>query len=112
MASSSSTLTSVQQRTSTPANPAPTSKHDASTSTADSGVVMTYAARLVRNREHKKMVNQYEFMHRLGRGQHGEVFVAMDTVSKQEVVRPFSALVPPISTRSLPCARVHRRGRR
>ena len=52
---------------------------------------MTYAARLARNHEHKKMVNQYEFIHRLGRGQHGEVFVAMDTVKKQIVVRALFA---------------------
>lgn len=52
---------------------------------------MTYAARLARNHEHKKMVNQYEFIHRLGRGQHGEVFVAMDTVKKQIVVRVLPA---------------------
>ena len=47
---------------------------------------MTSRANFVKQ-ERKKMINQYEFIHILGRGQHGEVYVAMDTVNKQEVVR-------------------------
>ena len=68
---------------------------------------MTYAARLVRNRESKKMVNQYEFLHRLGRGQHGEVFVAIDTVQKQKVVRglcPSRAADLRVTVASVVCA--------
>ncbi|KAH9846649.1 kinase-like domain-containing protein [Lenzites betulinus] len=29
----------------------------------------------------RKMINQYEFVHRVGKGQHGEVYLALDTVS-------------------------------
>jgi hypothetical protein len=70
--------------------------------TASNAVVMTSIAR--HRKEHgKKMVNQYEFQQRLGRGQHGEVFIARDTVSDVTVVR-----LPLFSPSARTVARVHR----
>lgn len=57
----------MQQRVSSAGDRAVSTPHQ-DVSKPENEVVMTYAVKLVRNREHKKMVNQYEFMHRLGRG--------------------------------------------
>ena len=52
----------------------------------DNAVVMTSIAK--HRKEHGvKMVNQYEFQQRLGRGQHGEVFIARDSIDDVTVVR-------------------------
>ncbi|CCL98645.1 uncharacterized protein FIBRA_00647 [Fibroporia radiculosa] len=43
-------------------------------------VVMTHEIRSSFNHQfNRKMINQYEFDHRVGRGQHGEVYLARDT---------------------------------
>ncbi|KAI0925686.1 hypothetical protein AcW1_008060 [Taiwanofungus camphoratus] len=43
-------------------------------------VVMTHEARSSYSRSYnRRMINQYEFDHRVGRGQHGEVYLARDT---------------------------------
>ena len=44
-------------------------------------VVMTHEIDSSRKSEYnRKMVNQYEFYHRVGVGQHGEVYLARDTL--------------------------------
>ena len=57
-------------------------------------MVITSVARS-RKVHDKKMINQYEFQESLGRGQHGEVSIAKDTVTGDIVVSRvlvFSAL--------------------
>lgn len=45
-----------------------------------SAVIMTHEIRTTLNREfNRRMVNHYEFDHRVGVGQHGEVYLARDT---------------------------------
>ncbi|TCD61659.1 hypothetical protein EIP91_008107, partial [Steccherinum ochraceum] len=48
-------------------------------------VVMTDELRSHHTNTGNKLLNQYEFMHKLGRGQHGEVFVAIDAKKNIEV---------------------------
>ncbi|OBZ66315.1 Serine/threonine-protein kinase ssp1 [Grifola frondosa] len=53
----------------------------------DSGVVMTHEAKSSYSETYnRKMINQYEFNHRVGRGQHGEVYLATDTLNGGEQV--------------------------
>ncbi|THH29612.1 hypothetical protein EUX98_g4585 [Antrodiella citrinella] len=54
-------------------------------------VVMTEEA----HRDGHKVINQYEFCNRLGRGQHGEVYVAFDKLKRIEVVRLVSLYALP-----------------
>lgn len=60
-------------------------------------VVMTHEINSSRKGEYnRKMVNQYEFYHRVGVGQHGEVYLARDTSKGNLFVvrsfRPSSAI--------------------
>ena len=51
-------------------------------------VVTTHEARAEHNSSGRKLINEYEFRQKLGRGQHGEVYVAVDLVKNREVVSP------------------------
>ncbi|KAI0367827.1 kinase-like protein [Pilatotrama ljubarskyi] len=56
------------------------SVHSANTHSQHDRVVMTHQARThLRPPTGGRMINQYEFVHRVGKGQHGEVYLARDT---------------------------------
>ncbi|KZT01532.1 kinase-like protein [Laetiporus sulphureus 93-53] len=44
-----------------------------------SAVIMTHEVRLSKSPYNRRIINSYEFDHRIGRGQHGEVWLARDT---------------------------------
>ncbi len=49
-------------------------------------VVVTREANLTRSHKNNKMINQYEFNKRLGKGQHGDVTLCTDAVTGKQVV--------------------------
>lgn len=76
-------------------------------------VIMTHEIHATTNREwNRRMVNHYEFDHRVGVGQHGEVYLARDTRKNNMLVvrsiRPVQ-LLHLLST-GFPCTCAHYAG--